>query len=189
MRRGGGDDGDAATAQRASGHVRGEVGRTEVDDPAGLGTGGVGELTRPVDRLHADRVGEVARWPRSSPRSSPIPVALGFHHPALAPAVAMVRDWAEACGLDAGLAEHLAHAICVETVDWPRELTDAVGPDTRFVVDLGPADLSANMTGRALRGRGVTVIPAATDQGSRPRSSPPAPRSPRRPTGRRTPPR
>ena len=34
----------------------------------------------------------------------------------------MVRDWAEACGLDAGLAEHLAHAICVETVDWPREL-------------------------------------------------------------------
>ena len=41
----------------------------------------------------------------------------------------MVRDWAEACGLDAGLAEHLAHAICVETVDWPRELTDAVGAE------------------------------------------------------------
>ena len=41
----------------------------------------------------------------------------------------MVRTWAEACGLDAGLAEHLAHAICVETVDWPRELTDAVGAE------------------------------------------------------------
>ena len=34
-----------------------------------------------------------------------------------------------------------------------------------MVVDLGPADLSANMTGRALRGRGVTVIPAATEKG------------------------
>ncbi len=33
------------------------------------------------------------------------------------------------------------------------------------MVDLGPADLSANLTGRALRGRGVTVIPAATEKG------------------------
>ncbi|MBV9831810.1 MAG: DUF1729 domain-containing protein, partial [Marmoricola sp.] len=94
-----------------------------------------------------------------------IPVALGFHHPALAPAVEMVRDWAEQCGLDAGLAENLAHAICVDTVDWPRELTDAIGSGTRWVVDLGPATVSANMTGRALRGRGVTVVPAATEQG------------------------
>ncbi len=99
------------------------------------------------------------------PTLESIPVAIGFHHPSMAPAVAMVRTWAEACGLDAGLAEHLAHAICVETVDWPRELTDAVGGETRFVVDLGPADLSANLTGRALRGRGITVIPAATEKG------------------------
>ena len=100
-----------------------------------------------------------------APTVESIPVALGFHHPALAPAVAMARDWAVACGLDAGLTEHLAQAICVETVDWPRELADAVGTTTRWVVDLGPADLSANMTGRALRGRGVTVIPAATPKG------------------------
>ncbi len=99
------------------------------------------------------------------PTVEPIPVAVGFHHPALAPAVEMVRTWAEACGLDAGLAEHLAHAICVETVDWPRELNDAVGAETRFIVDLGPAELSANLTGRALRGRGITVIPAATGKG------------------------
>src|SRR5436190_7311831 len=100
-----------------------------------------------------------------APTVESVPVALGFHHPALAPAVAMVHDWADACDLDSGLAEHLAHAICVETVDWPRALADAVGPATGWVVDLGPADLSANMTGRALRGRGVTVIPAATDKG------------------------
>ncbi len=100
-----------------------------------------------------------------NPSVESVPVALGFHHPALAPAVAMARDWAETCGLDAGLTEHLAHAICVETVDWPRELADAVGPNTRWVIDLGPADLSANMTGRALRGRGVTVVPSATPAG------------------------
>jgi fatty acid synthase len=99
------------------------------------------------------------------PTVEPVPVALGFHHPALAPAVAMARDWAVACQLDAGLTEHLAHAICVETVDWPRELAEATGPRARWVLDLGPADLSANMTGRALRGRGVTVIPAATAKG------------------------
>ncbi len=100
-----------------------------------------------------------------APTLESIPVALGFHHPALAPAVDLVREWAEACDLDAGLAEHLAQAICVESLDWPRQLTDAVGRSTAWVVDLGPADLSANMTARALRGRGVTVVPAATSAG------------------------
>ncbi|ROR89901.1 type I polyketide synthase [Nocardioides aurantiacus] len=100
-----------------------------------------------------------------APVLEPVPVALGFHHPALSPAVALVREWAQECGLDAALAEHLAQAICVETVDWPRELADAVASTTDYVIDLGPAQLSANMTGRALRGRGVTVVPAATTAG------------------------
>ena len=126
-------------------------------------------LRKAIEKRAAAEAAEIEAKVRGGRPSAPsvesVPVALGFHHPALAPAVAMVRDWAEACGLDAGLAEHLAHAICVETVDWPRQLTDAVGPATRWVVDLGPAELSANMTGRALRGRGVTVIPAATETG------------------------
>ena len=101
-----------------------------------------------------------------APTVESVPVALGFHHPALAPAVAMVRDWAEACGLDAGLAEHLAHAICVETVDWPRAArpTPSARPPAGSSTSARPT-LSANMTGRALRGRGVTVIPAATEKG------------------------
>ena len=102
-----------------------------------------------------------------------------------------MRGWAEACGLDAGLAENLAHAICVDTVDWPRQLTDAVGPATGtatpWVVDLGPGDISANMTGRALRGRGVTVIPAATAKGRDQLFTTGRRRSPRPPTGRPTP--
>ncbi len=126
-------------------------------------------LRAAIEKRTAAEAAEIAAKVRGgrafAPTVEALPVALGFHHPALAPAVAMVRDWAEACGLDAGLAEHLAHAICVETVDWPRDLTDSLGEATRWIVDLGPADLSANMTGRALRGRGVTVVPAATPTG------------------------
>ena len=57
--RGSRDDGDAAAAQGPAGHVGGELGRAEVDDPAGVRADRVGELARPVDGLHADGVGEV----------------------------------------------------------------------------------------------------------------------------------
>ena len=140
------------------------VGSSSAAPPAALR-----RLRTAIEKRTAAEAAEIEAKSRGgrafAPTVESMPVALGFHHPALAPAVEMARDWAEACGLDAGLTEHLAHAICVETVDWPRELADAVGPQTRWVVDLGPADLSANMTGRALRGRGVTVIPAATAKG------------------------
>ncbi len=126
-------------------------------------------LRKAIEKRSAKEAAEIEAKVRGgrafNPTVESVPVALGFHHPALTPAVAMVRDWADQCGLDSGLAEHLAHAICVETVDWPRALADAVGPATDWVVDLGPSTLSANMTGRALRGRGITVVPAATDSG------------------------
>ena len=100
------------------------------------------------------------------PTVEPLPVALGFHHPALAPAVA------DGPRLGRGLRPRRRP----RREPRPRDLrrpgrlararsTDAVSPQTRWVLDLGPADISANMTGRALRGRGVTVIPAATGKG------------------------
>ncbi len=154
------EDGDAATVAAINGPRRVVVSGT---------TDALRRLRTAIEKRAAADAAEIEAKTRGgrafAPTVESIEVALGFHHPALAPAVAMARDWAVACGLDAGLTEHLAHAICVETVDWPRELADAVGPNTRWVVDLGPADLSANMTGRALRGRGVTVIPAATSKG------------------------
>src|SRR5680860_363808 len=153
-------DGDAATVAAINGPRRLVVSGT---------TDALRRLRTAIEKRTAAEAAEIESKVRGgrafAPIVEPIQVALGFHHPALAPAVAMARDWAKACGLDTGLTEHLAHAICVETVDWPRQLADAVGPDTRWVVDLGPADLSANMTGRALRGRGVTVVPAATAKG------------------------
>ena len=92
-------------------------------------------------------------------------IGVGFHHPALEPAVDLVIDWAQRCGLDTALAESLARAICVDPVTWPRQLNDGIDPDTHWVIDLGPADLAAAMTARAVRGRGITVIAAATETG------------------------
>ncbi|MCW2847608.1 MAG: fabF [Marmoricola sp.] len=154
------EEGDAATVAAINGPRRVVVSGT---------TAALRRVRTAIEKRAAVEAAEIEAKSRGgrafAPTVEPVPVALGFHHPALAPAVAMARDWAVACGLDAGLTEHLAHAICLETVDWPRELADAVGPETHWVVDLGPADLSANMTGRSLRGRGVTVIPAATTKG------------------------
>ncbi len=154
------DDSDQATVAAINGPRRVVVSGT----PAVLR-----RLRSAIDKRSAAEAAEIEAKVRGGrafkPSVESVPVALGFHHPALAPAVAMARDWAEACGLDTELTEHLAHAICLETVDWPRELEDAVGPETRWVLDLGPAELSANMTGRALRGRGVTTLPAATATG------------------------
>ncbi|MEO7942392.1 MAG: fatty acid synthase subunit beta domain-containing protein, partial [Marmoricola sp.] len=154
------EDGDAATVAAINGPRRVVVSGTQDV---------LRRLRSAIEKRSAAEAAELEAKVRGGRAFNPglesVSVALGFHHPALAPAVAMARDWAVACGLDAGLTEHLAQAICVETVDWPRELADAVGANTRWVVDLGPADLSANMTGRALRGRGVTVVPAATAKG------------------------
>ena len=94
-----------------------------------------------------------------------LPIGIGFHHPALEPAVGMVIDWAGRCGLDVALAESLARNICVDPVKWARQLHDGIDADTRWVIDLGPADLAATMTARAVRGRGIGVIAAATEAG------------------------
>ncbi|MBB0995228.1 ACP S-malonyltransferase, partial [Dietzia sp. SLG510A3-40A3] len=43
-----------------------------------------------------------------APVFDPLDVEVGFHHPAMAPAVDVVSRWAERCGLDADRAAHLA---------------------------------------------------------------------------------
>ncbi len=121
------------------------------------------ERRRDTDRAEVDLKRRGGRL--LDPTMEPVAAAAGFHHPGLAPAVDLVGAWAERCGLDRELAEHLARAICVEPVDWPRELTDAVGERTRWVLDVGPGEVTARLTARALRGRGVTVVPAATPTG------------------------
>ena len=142
---------------------------------------------RAAARGRRDR-GQDPRRARLRPVLEPIPVALGFHHPDLAPAVDLVRDWAEACGLDAGLAEHLAQAICVDTVDWPRELTDAVGaahPLGRRPRPRRP--LRQHDRPRPARPRRHRR-PGRHHDRSRPALHPRRPRHPRPPTGRPTPP-
>ncbi|HNO40212.1 MAG TPA: DUF1729 domain-containing protein, partial [Marmoricola sp.] len=94
-----------------------------------------------------------------------LPIGIGFHHPALEPAVDLVIDWAQRCGLDPALAESLARNICIDPVQWQRQLSDGIDPNTKWVIDLGPADLAAGMTARAVRGRGISVVAAATEAG------------------------
>ena len=51
---------------------------------------------------------------------------VAFHHPALAPAVDLVRQWAGACGVNAEIAAQLAEAICIEPITWPSDLLDVI---------------------------------------------------------------
>ncbi len=103
--------------------------------------------------------------PVFDPLIQPVACDVAFHHPALAPAVDLVRQWAGACGVNAEIAAQLAEAICIEPISWPSDLLDVIQPDTRWVIDVGPSNVVANLTSRTLRGRGVTVIPAGTRTG------------------------
>lgn len=48
-------------------------------------------------------------------------VEVGFHHPAMLPAVAQTAEWAAACGLDAEQAHDIAQNVLVNPVDWVAE--------------------------------------------------------------------
>ena len=59
-----------------------------------------------------------------APVFDPLDVEVGFHHPAMAPAVDVVSRWAERCGLDADRAAHLARQVFAEPVDWVEEMAE-----------------------------------------------------------------
>ena len=95
-------------------------------------------------------------------RVNPLDVQIGFHHPALAPAVEQVVAWAQDCGLDADLAKKAAQAVLTTFVDWPAEITRLADAGAQWILDLGPADGVVALTERAVRGRGVGVLAVAS---------------------------
>ncbi|MFZ2176499.1 MAG: fatty acid synthase subunit beta domain-containing protein [Rhodococcus sp. (in: high G+C Gram-positive bacteria)] len=102
-----------------------------------------------------------------SPVIEPLPVEIGFHHPALADAVDVVGQWAARCGLDQEKARALASAVLVDPVDWVEAVDTTLDAGAAWILDLGPGDLLSRMTSAAVRGQGVGIVAAATRGGHR----------------------
>ncbi|MEZ5212048.1 fatty acid synthase subunit beta domain-containing protein [Gordonia sp. (in: high G+C Gram-positive bacteria)] len=90
-----------------------------------------------------------------------------FHHPDMAPAIALVTDWAQRCGLDPALAHRYASAILVEPVDWVSQVGEVVASGARWLLDFGPSDLATRLASSLVRGQGVGAVPVATRGGQR----------------------
>ena len=64
-------------------------------------------------------------------------VEVGFHHPAMLPAVAQVAEWAAACGLDAEQARGIAQNVLVNPVDWVAECRSMAALGVRRILEIG----------------------------------------------------
>ena len=83
-----------------------------------------------------------------------------FHSHLLEPAVALVDDWAERCGISVENADKLARAVLTDSLDWAGEVAETVEDFGRgYVVDLGPGNLQ-RLTTENLAGTGITYVDA-----------------------------
>lgn len=128
-------------------------------------------LQRHLTQLHEEsarrREAKLTGGDVFAPVCDPLDVEVGFHHPAMAPAVELVVQWARRCGLDSDRTRMLAEAIFTTNVDWVDELGDAVHADAQWVLDMGPGEALTRLNHSVLRGTGVGVVPAATRRGLR----------------------
>ncbi|MDO7868025.1 type I polyketide synthase [Nocardioides jiangxiensis] len=90
-----------------------------------------------------------------------------FHHPELAEAVELATAWAVQCGLDEAWARDLAHRCLVAPIDWPAALAEVAEADARWLLDLGPVNLAAQISADALRAHGIGVVAPTTSRGLR----------------------
>ena len=90
-----------------------------------------------------------------------------FHHRLLTEAAELVAEWAGLCGLDVERARGLAMKSIVDPVDWVEILDSAVDAGASWILDLGPAQLIAQLSAKELRGRGAVVIATTTRRGHR----------------------
>ena len=115
----------------------------------------------------AERKSKLRGGAAFSPVFDPVAVEVGFHTPQLADGVDIVGRWAEAVGLDVGMARELADAILVQPVDWVDAVTEISDAGARWILDLGPGDILTRVTAPVIRGLGVGIVPAATRGGQR----------------------
>ena len=102
-----------------------------------------------------------------APVFDPLEVEVGFHHPAMAPAVDIVSDWAARCGLDADRAAALARQVFAEPVDWVEEMAETLHSGAEWILDMGPGEALTRLNRSVVRGQGVGVVAAATRGGLR----------------------
>jgi fatty acid synthase len=97
----------------------------------------------------------------------PVLARAAFHHPELAGAVDLAAAWAEQCGMDAERVRALAQRALVDPIDWPAAVSEALDSGARWLLDLGPADLAAQLSSPEGRALGVGVVAPATSRGLR----------------------
>lgn len=102
-----------------------------------------------------------------APVFDPLDVEVGFHHPAMAPAIDVVYHWAGRCGLDADRAASLARQVFAEPVDWVEEMAEALHTGADWILDMGPGEALTRLNRSVVRGQGVGVVAAATRGGLR----------------------
>lgn len=95
----------------------------------------------------------------------PLEVEVGFHHPALAPAVAQVAEWAAACGLDAEQARSIAQTVLVDPVDWVEECRHMAELGVRRILEIGPSGGVAMLTQAVLDGENIEVLDVSGAEG------------------------
>ena len=92
-------------------------------------------------------------------------VEVGFHHPAMLPAVAQVAEWAAACGLDAEQARGIAQNVLVNPVDWVAECRSMAALGVRRILEIGPSGGVAMLTQAVLDGEGIEVLDVSGAEG------------------------
>jgi len=92
-------------------------------------------------------------------------VEVGFHHPAMLPAVAQTAEWAAACGLDAEQARGIAQNVLVNPVDWVAECRSMVALGVRRILEIGPSGGVAMLTQAVLDGQGIEVLDVSGAEG------------------------
>ncbi|MDK4602055.1 hypothetical protein QG082_02160 [Kingella kingae] len=92
-------------------------------------------------------------------------VEVGFHHPAMLPAVAQTAEWAAACGLDAEQARSIAHNILMDPVDWMAECRSMATLGVRRILEIGPSGGVAMLTQAVLDGEEIEVLDVSGAEG------------------------
>ena len=92
-------------------------------------------------------------------------VEVGFHHPAMLPAVAQVAEWAAACGLDAEQARSIAQNVLVNPVDWVAECRSMAALGVRRILEIGPSGGVAMLTQAVLDGEEIEVLDVSGAEG------------------------